>query len=367
MRGSAPFLSAALLASLAGCTDNTYMIVTVDKRAAVHEASKLKITLSNSGSMRTDDLDLAGHDFPVKFSLTAPGRGGELGISIDALDTNGALVGRGVGQATLTDAEASVTLDSADFVVNNEYAGNQFLTNDFEAVGIQISAITSGTWMPVFRDDCTGTPPACDIYGRRFDAAGLPVQSQLAAGTNQFKISTTLTSPGAIPTITSSGITTMVFWDYFDTVGTGQGVACRAINESGAGTPAQLSISTESADVVNAAAIGNANFAAPGQRLRTNETIHSMIVKQDCTTLQTTPINVSTTASTAGHRRSHVAANGTSLLYVWINDGSVKARPAMNNGTLTGSEVTPVLKTGSMDVDHVRVVPYGTGYAVGVR
>src|ERR1043165_5244076 len=197
MRGSAPFLSAALLASLAGCTDNTYMIVTVDKRAAVHEASKLKITLSNSGSMRTDDLDLKGKDFPVTFSLTAPGRGGELGISIDAFDTNDSLVGRGAGQATLTDTMASVTLDSADFVVNTDYAGNQFLTSDYEAVGLQLAAITSGTWMPVWRDDCTGTPASCDMFGRRFDTTGLPVQSQLAAGTNQFKITTTLTSPSS--------------------------------------------------------------------------------------------------------------------------------------------------------------------------
>src|ERR1051325_4003002 len=107
-----------LAGSLAGCTDNTYMVVTVDKRPAVHEAAKLTITLSNSGSMRTDELDLAGHDFPVTFSLTAPGRGGALGLSVDALGPWGALVGRGPGKATLTDQTASVVLDSADFVVN---------------------------------------------------------------------------------------------------------------------------------------------------------------------------------------------------------------------------------------------------------
>jgi hypothetical protein len=372
MRRAAWIATMLLLASV-GCGDDSYLIVTVDKRAAVHEAAKLKITLSNSGSMRTDDLDLAGHDFPVTFSLTAPGRGGELGISIDALDASGALVGRGTGQATLTDDMANVTLDSADFVINSEYAGNQYLTNDFEAVGLQLSATTPGTWMPVFRDDCTGTPPACDILGRRFDPAGLPVTSTLAAGTNQFKISTTLTETTAMPAVASSGVTTMVLWDYADTVGAGQGVACRVINESGAGTPAQLSISTEAADVVTAAPIGNGNFAVTWQVFDSTagrEVIHAMVIKPDCTAaLTTTPttVSVGATLTSLGHRRSHVAANGTSILYVWIADNEVRARPAMNSGALTGTEVKPVPKTASMDIDHVRIVPYMNTYWVGVR
>src|SRR5690349_2643122 len=108
MRRAAWIAPVTLFAALAGCGQDTYLIVTVKKRPAVHEATKLKITLSNSGSMRTDDLDLAGHEFPVTFSLTAPGRGGELGISVDALDTAGALVGRGTGQATLSDDMAEV-------------------------------------------------------------------------------------------------------------------------------------------------------------------------------------------------------------------------------------------------------------------
>ena len=94
-----------LLGSLVGCTDDKYIIVTVQRRATVHGAAKLKVTLSNADtsghvSMRTDDLDLKGKDFPVTFSLTAPGRSGELGISIDAFDTNDSLVGRGAGQAS---------------------------------------------------------------------------------------------------------------------------------------------------------------------------------------------------------------------------------------------------------------------------
>src|SRR4051812_9607001 len=132
MRAATAIVLLGLLPVFAGgCSDDTYLIVTVDKRAAVHEAAKLKVTLSNAGSMRTDDLDLGENPFPVTFSLTAPGRSGELGISIDALDTNGALVGQGTGQASLADPTASVILNSADFVVNTDYANNQFLSNDF--------------------------------------------------------------------------------------------------------------------------------------------------------------------------------------------------------------------------------------------
>src|SRR4051812_24062716 len=323
----------------AACDDDTYLIVTVDKRTAVHNAAKLKVTLSNAGSMRTDDLEIGDQMFPVTFSLTAPGRSGELGISIDALDTNDALVGRGVGQASLDDTTATVTLDSADFVVNTDYANNQFLSNDFEAVGLQLATITDGTWMAVYRDECT----TCDIYGRRFDATGLPVTSQLAAGTNAFKVTTTLTTSGAIPAISASGATTLVFWDFFDTVGSAQGVACRAINESGGANPAQLTISTDSADVVTSTAIGNGNFAVTWQMFKAPAPARGVVppitVKPDCTTLPPAPLPVSPNVQTLGHRRSHVAANGTGLLYVWVSDDSVKARPATNAGVLTGMEV----------------------------
>src|SRR5436190_6632342 len=123
---------------LAACgEDATYMTVTVDKRAAVHDATSLKVTLANAGSMRTDDLDLGAHPFPVTFTLSAPGRSGDLTITVDALDTAGTLVGRGIGQAKLDDMTAAVVLDSADFVVNSEYANDQFLTSDYEAVGFQ--------------------------------------------------------------------------------------------------------------------------------------------------------------------------------------------------------------------------------------
>src|SRR5262245_3807799 len=99
---------------LAGCTgEETYMIVTVDKRPAVHGAARLEVTLSNDGSMRTDALALGDNQFPATFSISAPGRSGELGISIDALDEQGALVGRGKSTTDLLSTNAAVMLDSA--------------------------------------------------------------------------------------------------------------------------------------------------------------------------------------------------------------------------------------------------------------
>ncbi|HTL39117.1 MAG TPA: hypothetical protein VL326_38570 [Kofleriaceae bacterium] len=341
--------------------------VTVSARPTVHDAARLTITVDYAGTMDSDVVQLSA-GLPTTYNLPIMGRQGAFQLHVDARDSADVIVGHGSVMASFDQATTTVILDS-DFVVNSVFAGNQFLSNDFEAVGLQLSAVTSGTWTSVFRDDCTGSPPACDIFGRRFDSTGLPVTSQLAANsTNQFKITTTLTTPGSIPAVASAGTTTLVFWDYFDTVGTGQGVACRAIDDQlGGGTAAQLSITTESADVVTAAPIGNGNVAVTWQTFATNETIHSLIVKPDCTTVQGTPVNVSTSASTAGHRRSHVAAKGGNLLYVWINDGSVHARPAMANGTLTGSEVTAVAKTSTFDADHVRVVSYMNDYWIAVR
>jgi hypothetical protein len=357
------------IATLAvGCTDDSFLVVTVNSRPAVHDAAKLKITLSNAGSMRTDDLDLSGHSFPVTFSLSAPGRGGELGISVDALDANSALVGRGSSQTTLGENSAAVTLDSADFVVNTDVANNQFLSSDFEAVGLQLAATSNGTWMTTWRDDCTN----CDIYGRRFDATGLPVTSTLAASTNAFKVNTSLTTAGAIPAITTNPMNqTLVFWDFQDTVGSAQGVACRAINEAGAGSPSQTSIALESADVVTAAALRTGNFIVTWQNFSGTsmmEEIHAQLVRPDCTTVSgtTNVFIVSQKVVPGGHHRSHVASVNNTILYAWVaGDGAVVRNATLAN-TL-GAEITVVPKTTQFFVDHVRVVPWGMGYALAVR
>jgi hypothetical protein len=349
---------------LAGCTgDDTYIVVSVDKRAAVHAAHSFEVTLSNAGSMRTDALDLgSAPQFPLTFSISAPGRGGELGIRVDALDVGGQLVGRGSTTALLTATNASVTIDSADFVVNALYANNQFLSNDFEAVGLQLAALNNGTWTVAFREDCS----SCNVLARRYDATGLPVRSELAAGDTQFPVTTTLTTTGSIPAVAASGTTTLVLWDYFDTVGTNQGVACRALSEQGAAAGNQVTISTDSADVVTAAPLTGGNFAVTWQSLMTQYVVRSMVVRPDCT-IFSAPVSVSTNLGLTGARRSHVAGNGAAVLYTWIVDGNVYVRMGTTNGGFTGNEAVLIPKLSAQEVDHVRVAPWGTGFAVAAR
>jgi len=362
MRALLVIISLGLLCGCGG-GDETYIIVTVDRRPAVHAVTKLEVTLSNSGSMRTDSLELAGHDFPLTFSLSAPGRTGDVGITVDGLDTDGILQGRGTTSTPLTADTATVMLDSADFVVNALYVNNQFLSNDFEAAGLQLAAISNGTWTAAFREDCN----PCNVLARRFDAQGQPVRTELAAGTTQFNVTTTLTTAGSIPAVASSGLTTLVVWDFFDTVGTGQGVACRSFNEQGVGTSGQLTISTDSADVVTASPLSNGNFAVTWQSFITSmQVVRSVIVKPDCTMLAA-PITVSTASGSFGARRSHVASNGANVLYAWVVDGSVHMRYGTNGGTLSGTESTPIAATASLEVDHVRIAPWGTGFVAAVR
>src|SRR5262245_32600660 len=128
---------------LVGCGggDDSYIVITVDHRPAVRNVARLAVTLANAGTMRTDSLELGEHVFPLTFSISAPGRTGDVNISIDGLDQDGILQGRGSTTTPLTADAASLMLDSADFVVNATYVGNQFLSNDFEAAGLQVAAI----------------------------------------------------------------------------------------------------------------------------------------------------------------------------------------------------------------------------------
>src|SRR5262249_48739567 len=106
-----------------------YVVVTVDARPAVHDAASISATPAHAGTMRTDALMLNGKTFPVTFSISAPGRTGDLAITVDAKDDSGLVIGHGSAMGMVTDSEAKVMLDSADFVVNTDYAGDQFPTD----------------------------------------------------------------------------------------------------------------------------------------------------------------------------------------------------------------------------------------------
>src|SRR6185312_3129769 len=107
-----------LLALLvAGCTNDKYLVVTVNARPAVQGAAALTVTLSNGGTSRMDTLPLDGHAFPVTFSVSAPGRTGDLDIKVEAQSADMRDIGVGSGTAKIGDSDATVMLDTADFVV----------------------------------------------------------------------------------------------------------------------------------------------------------------------------------------------------------------------------------------------------------
>src|SRR5439155_14341049 len=98
------------------------------------------------------------------------------------------------------------------------------------------------------------------------DKTGLAVTSQIASSAMSFPVTTTLTQQTSTPTIAAANGTTLVFWDYADTVGTGTGIACRAFDARGAASPGQLTpVTTESTDVVTATALPSGNSSLPSQ------------------------------------------------------------------------------------------------------
>ena len=349
---------------VAGCADDKYLIVTVDAKPAVQGADSLVVTLTNSGTSRMDTLPLGGHTFPVTFSVTTPGRSGELDIKVEAQTTDMTVVGSGSGSLTIGAADASVMLDSTDFVVNTDYAMDQFLNQDYETSGFQLASTADGHWTAGFRDSCNAG--ACTVFGRGFDHTGKPQSTAAAAGTNAFAFSSTLTTQGSMPAVAASGSSILAFWDYTDTVGTATGVACRSIDSSGNLIAGQLSVSTDAADTVGAAHLSNDNVAVTWQIYSPNAAIRSVIVKPDCTTLGPV-VTVSTTVGTlTGPHRAAAASNGTAVLYAWIQDGDVHTRMG-NNAGLTGNDTLLVPHTGTLETKAVRVAPMGTGFAVAVR
>ncbi|MEO8552241.1 MAG: hypothetical protein ABI678_19830 [Kofleriaceae bacterium] len=355
------------LSMLAACGDGNYLVVTVTARPTVHDVATLEVTQSNGGTSRTDSLALGDHTLPATFSISTDGRSGDLALAINGRDSSNAVVALGAVTATTTDSEATLQLDPADFVVNTDYAMDEFLTTDFETVGHQLAATTDGKFTAVFRNTCTDT---CNVFARTFGSDGLPVRTAAAAGTNQYTISSATTKDLAFPAIASQsaiGTASIAAWDFSDTVGTGVGVACRGIDATGALAAGQRTISTDPADTVSVAPLPTGNFAVTWQIYTPASQIHTIITKPDCTTLGTTPIAVSQIAATTGPFRSTVAANGTTVLWAWIADDTVHVRAGTATGTFTLPESTVTPTPTGMQATAVRVAPMGTGFAIAIR
>ena len=364
-------LAAAALAALAcACSNDTYVVVTVQGHPNVHGAASLLVTQHAGSDSRTDTLELGSHTFPATFSLVAPPPGVALDLHIQANDAGGSAVAIGDATVPAGGSDATVALVGTDFVVNTDYAMDQFLSNDWEANGMQLAATPDGDFTVAFRDNCMGTG-MCSVYARRFDSTGQPVSTQIAAGTNQFTVSTTLTDTRVNPAIAPAGATTLELWDFGDLIGGGTGIACRAIDGMGNASSGQLSITSDAADVVTTSPLSNGNVAVAWQvgNVATGDAaIHTLMVKPDCSTIPTLPVALSTTEGTgSGPDRSAVASNGNTVLYAWIVDGTVHVRTTDNKASPTGNDTALLPPTSTQDIEAVRVAPLGAGFALVVR
>jgi hypothetical protein len=355
----------ACILTLAACSDD-YLVVTVDARPAVRDAQALSVSLSNAGTMRVDNLALAGQAFPVTFSISAPGRTGDLAIEIAAADASGLVVGRGSATTAVGGGDARVMLEATDFVVNTEYAGNQFPSSDFEAAGFQLAASPDGTWTAVFRDACTAG--ACNIFGRRFDPVGKPVATAVAASSNAFTLTTDLTTPPSTPAIAANAAAAIAVWDAYPLQGTVNGIACRSLDGTGQANAEQRSVATDSADVVSVAALSNGTFVAVwNTSLSGTEVVRSVIIQPDCTALAA-PQTVSDAIVDAFPHRAAVAGSADRVLFTWVLDGDLHARVALTSGAFATADSILVARTAAEQVAHARVAGLSDGsFVVATR
>jgi hypothetical protein len=351
LAGIAAASSACGSASHAG-----YVLVTVDARPAVHDAASITVTLANAGTMRTDTLMLGGTSFPVTFSVSSPGRTGDLAITVDASDTSGIVIGHGSATTTVSAPAAEVMLDSTDFVVNTDYAGDQFPTDNFQAAGFQLAALPDGTWTTVFRDGCMQS--ACNVFARRFDRAGKPVTTQAAAGTNAFVVTARPTNDLADPAIAASRDATLAVWNFTDPVtSTMTGVACRAIDATGRLAADQTTIAAESASVVSAAAVASGNFAVTWKTtlpaMNNVDAIHMAVVKPDCTPVGGIVELAKGAAFADFVHRGSVASSADQVLFAWITNGELYTSRMASTGA--PSPGVRLLQKTTVEVEHARV------------
>lgn len=356
---------------LAGCsrvattsgddTNTATLAVTVAKQPPVHDVVSLTVTLTNGGSTTSDTVQVSDTSFPLIYEADPPGMVGTLDIKVEAFDINNLLIGRGETQADVAAESAAVTLQSMDFVINNVYAGNQFLTNDFETVGLQLATENTAKWMAVFREDCS----SCNILGRGFDASGRPIINDASNAPFQFSLNTSPNTSSAIPTLAMTIFGMVALWDFTAPSGGAQGIACRPVHSAG---PEQL-ITSEAADVVSATGVDISDRVfVTWQAFQTSQVVRTMMVSSTCNPLAS-PMTVSQTSGQFGARRAHVASAGSTLVYTWIVDGDLHARFGLEAGTLAASEMTLLTKTATQEIEFVRVVRLGQSnlFALAVR
>ncbi len=359
--------SPLLLLGLLGCGGSeTFMIVTIDSVPAVHDVAKVQVDLDNDGQTRGDSFSTTNLDFPATFSISAGARTGNLDITVSAFDEEGLLVGRGKTTTMLELPTAALTLDSADFVINTDFADDQFPSGDFESHGVQLGSAPDGTWTATYRDACNDP---CNMLARRFDVTGVPVDSALAAGTNGFPVSTEL-SDGffTTPTTASTSAGTVVLWNFEDVApSTEKGIACRAIDTAGNGVGNQKTIATElgTAFAVSATPLGAATFAVAWNSTNPDNVTKGAIVDTQCGVSGLATI--STVPGTLGAIRPSIATNGDRVLYSWTLDDTARFRVTTNTNAGVTGDLLLITQTATENVEFTHATKLGTGFGVFVR
>ncbi|MEZ4398883.1 MAG: hypothetical protein R3B06_02630 [Kofleriaceae bacterium] len=201
-------VGAALLAALAAgaCSDAPPVVVVhVAARPAVADVTELTAALTNGSSMQTETFAVAGRRFPLSFSVQTPGRDGDLVIDLVARDGAGLVRGAGAVTIGLGDprVDADVTLEANDFVVNTTFVGSQDLAFRLDGGGRQLTVDSDGVFTIGWSDTCQMVG-RCDVFGRRFDATGTPVDTAIAAGSGQFNLNQSDGETGFEPSLVTN-------------------------------------------------------------------------------------------------------------------------------------------------------------------
>ena len=353
---------ALALAGAGACSDpaDPAIVVEIQGRPSVHDVARLEVTVSNEGASQMSSFDTDGRDLPLTFSITAEGRTGAIDVAVRGLDAAEAEIAVGATSVDATADTASVMLDPNDFIVNTEFPGGQFLNQDAETNGFQVSV--GGDVIAIgWRDDCPVT--ICNQFGRRFGIDAVPLDTELGAGPNQFRWNEVDGDFSAhVAVATHADGTTLAMWD------TPTGVSCREMPESGAGAPGEVAIATETAaDVVSTVPLADGSFAAVWvATVSTQRQIRTAVVTPSC--------GPRFAASSVGTpvtfvRRPTMAATPRGSLIAWIDGGEARFRTGTAAGVFTGASTGSVLvSVPSPDtVEFVRIVGVSDGYVVVYR
>lgn len=349
-------LGLALVAACGG--SDRAIVVEVQARPTVGDVDTLDVEVANAGSTQTESFDLGSHDFPATFSITTGGRTGPVDITVHGTAA-GATVAVGATTADAADSAAVLMLDPADFIVNTDFAGGQYVNQDIETNGFQVSA-AGGVVTFGFRDDCPVN--VCSQLGRRFSADGAPQTTNLGAGTNQFRWNEVDGMFAATVGVASQPDgSSIAVWD------APTGVACRAMTPDGMAPGGVITIAPDTnPDVVSATALAGNKYAVVWAALdsMSNQVIRGTVVSPTCTTI-VAPYTAGLQVSFAN--RPTVAATAGATMIAWMEDfRDARFRVGSAGGQFVGGANTgAILVSGTPDaIDFVRIAPVGDRFVV---